>query len=233
MKTAATSTEHRLAHRLRRAAATLTGLVALSVLAGCIMLPDPRDYLMRRDQAEERISWYMVSPQRAWVNAEGRGVVLQREVQLDAEQRIQLQNPSLVPGDNLLALLARETQPGVGRMRLEEFRTRIGGWPAPFETMESGELAHGSDTLGDYFWAERRFGADTLCVLGVRRVSSAQRQVPGGRDALDIMLRNCVTGTAEAALRPLMDHSIGYVPAAMTPDGGSRMLSPLAGPTAY
>ena len=48
---------------------------------------------------------------------------------------------------------------------------------------------------------------------------------------MDIMLRNCVIGTAEEALQPLLAASVGSPLIARAGADQSRLISPLAGPT--
>ncbi|WP_349039251.1 hypothetical protein [Pseudotabrizicola sp. 4114] len=185
-------------------------------------------------EVEETTQFVTVPLGQAWVNAPGAVIVTERGLVNSLEQRIGLVNRTAVRGDNMLTLRARVVQgQQEGRFRFDEFLRRIGGLPDPFSTLKSGDLLTGEDELGPYFWAENRVGGNTICVLGLRRLGTGMRQMPGDTNVMDVMLRNCVAGDAEQALEPIMAASIGYISGvATTQDSrGIEMLSPLAGPT--
>lgn len=118
-----------------------------------------------------------------------------------------------------------------GTLRFEEFMRRVGEIPEPFGDVTSGELISGEDEFGSYLWTEERFGADTICVFGIRRIDSSMRQIPGGGSVMDVMLRNCVAGTAGDALQPLLAGSVAVPSLAQAGPDRGRLISPLAGPT--
>ncbi|RRH78166.1 hypothetical protein EG244_01585 [Falsigemmobacter faecalis] len=185
---------------------------------------------MRPSQYEERTAFVPVGPERAWVVAPGARALYQRPIFEGYEQRISLANPTLLPGDNLLILRARDNIVPEARLVFEEFTRWTGGLPVPFEGLTSGELMRGEDELGAYFYAEYRSGADTVCVFGIRRLNGSQRQIPANGDVMDVQLRNCLRGSPEEALAPILAGSLRGSPRASQPDGTSRLLSPLAGP---
>ncbi len=185
-------------------------------------------------EIESTTQFVTIPLNQAWVYAPGAVTALQRGLLDSSEQRIALPNHTTVLGDNMLLLRARYV-PGqdMGRFKYEEFLGRIGELPAPFQAMKSGDLLSGEDELGAYFWAEQRLGESTVCVLGLRRLSNGMRQMPDNTRALDVMLRNCVNGTVEEALKPISAANIANYPGGSTAGsvGPIRMLSPLAGPT--
>lgn len=209
---------------------TMMGL-AWVVLAGCTL--NPEELVLTRAEVEERTLFHPVPVSQAWVNAPGIRSAMQRDMRGSSEQQLNLVNQTVVQGDNLLVLRTRGTFEGQARFRFEEFVTRLGGaLPYPFETLAPGDLTQSADELGDYFWAQERMGEGVVCIVGLRRLDSSMRQMPLGAAALDVMMRNCVNGTAEAAMVPLLASSLSVVPMAADGQGESRMLSPLAGPTA-
>lgn len=210
----------------------VVAMMAMTALfAGCNF--NHEDLIVWRSQVEEREVHYPIATSQAWVNAPAMRSAMQRDLRSTAEQQLSLVNHTLVPGDNLLLLRTRSRMEIMSRFQFEEFVTRIGGaLPYPFSELKAGDLVQDSDALGDYFWAEQRMDGATVCVLGMRRLDSSMRQMPLDASLLDVMLRNCVVGSTDEALAPLLADSIGIVPMAGGPSGESRMLSPLAAPTA-
>lgn len=197
-------------------------------LAGCV--EDARRLLKTESQVEAETPFTALSLRAAWVNAPGAVLVMQRGLRNGAEQRIGLRNLTTVPGDNIVYLRTRFTEGGTGRLRFEDFMRRIGGAPSPFQDFDPGALVTAEDEAGPYLWAEQRINDSTVCVIGLRRLPSGARQLPDGADVMDILLRNCLQGSAEQALAPLLAGSMGVVPGAGIGAGTSRMLSPLAAP---
>lgn len=211
----------------------LAGLTALAMaLAGCVFAPPRLAPTLATSEATAQFT--TVPANRAWINIPSALLVIQRSLAGSMEQRISLPNTSTVQGDNSVLLRARSPDgAGAGRLAFGEVLTRAGGAPSPFATLKSGELMMGEDGLGPYFWAEKRSGNNTICVLALRRVTSGMRQLPRNYSVLDIMMRNCVNGPLDAALAPIMSTHIGFAYGVSddATSGKSRMLSPLAGPT--
>lgn len=207
-------------------ALALTGGI---VLSGCAVGPEGE--IMTQREAEERLPLQPVPIARAWISAPGTQLVLQRELGFGSEQRISLINQTSVPGDNLIVLRTRSGMGSRGNLRFEEFLRRVGDVPFPFEDVESGELVSGEDEFGTYLWVEERYGAETVCVLGIRRVDSGMRQIPGNHTIMDVMLRNCVNGTPQDALRPLLAENVAAPAMVQSGSAEGRLLSPLSGPT--
>lgn len=219
---------------LRKSRWALIGVLGAQLMvSGCADLA--RDYLRWPVQVEDQTDFQRATIGRAWVNVPNMTLVMQRDLfPYGVEQRISLRNSTTIAGDNMMILRSRKNDSGAGRLRYEEFMRRIGGAPAPFGDLVAGELLSGEDSMGPYFWTERRYGSSTLCVLTIRRVSLAMRELPGQADAMDVMLRNCVLGSLEEALAPAMDHNLSVGRSASGGlTGESRLLSPLAGPTRF
>lgn len=204
-------------------------LILACATAGC---GSDMDFLtLTPQQIQERTPYTNVAISQAWVNAPGMRSVLQRNLGNGLEQRISLANDSAVPGDNLILLRTRTGVSGFGRLRFETLMSSFGGLPQPFTGLKSGDLLEGNDGVGSYLWAVETRGSAT-CVLGMRRLNSGMRQLPGNGGVMDLVMRNCVQGTQEDALAPLLADSIGVAPVARDPQGNSRLLSPLAAPSA-
>jgi hypothetical protein len=206
--------------------------VGLLVLTGCARAPlqiAPSD----REMASSTQFVSVRSP-RAWVNLPTALMVTQRALRDSEEQRIGLPNSTTVAGDNLVILRAHSPRGADhGRLVFTDFMRRIGSPPTPFERLASGEMRTGEDSLGHYLWAEQRTGSGTICILGMRRLTEMDRQIPNKYAVLDVMVRNCVDGPVDQALLPITDAYIGfgYGVSNGVPDGKSRMMSALAGPT--
>ncbi|MTH79208.1 hypothetical protein [Paracoccus aestuariivivens] len=215
----------------RRIGSTITFGIVVAALSGCVM--DSENLVLTQSQLEERTPFVPVSVGQAWVNAPGMRGVLERNLRVGAEQRISLVNTTTVQGDNVMMLRTRNGgMSSYGRLRFEDIVSRFGGLPYPFTNLTSGDLQVGDDGSGSYFWASQTLGGSVSCVLGLRRVDRGMRQLPGDAGVMDIVLRNCVNGSAQDALEPLFSNSIGVAPIASGSNGESRMLSPLAAPTA-
>lgn len=200
-----------------------------SLLAGCGA--DMNTLGLTQKQIENREAFQSVPASQAWVNPEGITVIMQRGLLAGAEQRIGLRSTVPVPGDNILVLRTRSGHLAAGRFRFEEFMTRVGGAPAPFGDLSSGELHTSEDAIGTYFWAEESMGTNVTCVFAIRRLTESDRRLPLDSRVMDVMLRNCAVGDAADALTPILDESIGVgATAGVTGGGDTRMLSPLAAP---
>lgn len=205
-------------------------LLVLFALPACDII-NINDRLL--NSSDRRITQYETVPNAmAWASVPGQSTVMQRLIGNEVEQVISLPNATAIPGDNQMILRASRTgNQAAGRLRLEALRARIGGFPEPFAAARTEDMMSATDTLGPYSWVTRTFG-QTTCVLAVRKLDAEARPIPAGRNALEVVLRNCTTATPEAALAPIRDTTLavgGFVgPATATP--GTRLLSPLAAP---
>lgn len=212
-----------------RSGRVIAGAILCALLAGCGYEMDTLG--LTQKQIEDRETFQAVPVSVAWANPPGMTLVMQRGLLGGVEQRIGLQNTVPVAGDNVLILRTRSGHLAAARFRFEEFMTRIGGAPAPFEAIDAGDLNTGEDSLGTYFWAQEPVGSNVTCVFAIRRLTGAERGLPQGARVMDVMLRNCTTGTEQEALAPILNASIGFGQAAGTGSSGeTRMLSPLAAP---
>lgn len=206
-------------------------LAGLCVLAlSCCKFEIP-DLTKSPEQVAEATPYTVVTAQQAWVSAPGALVVIERRLPNSAEQRIGLENKTLVPGDNFLFLRTHGLIGLPGPFRFDDFTAMAGGLPVPFTTMKSGDLQTAQDAAGTYFWADSRSGVNTVCVFAVRRLDAATRQMPDSSGSMDILLRNCVDGTNQQALRPILAESVLSSTEAAASPGKSRLIAPLAGPT--
>jgi hypothetical protein len=224
----------RQAPRRHRTAALFTRLAALSglfLLTACanLSLPGVPTLKEREDVSQLRL----VPDNRAWITAPQGLLTLERSLGGEQEQIVALPNMTALRGDNRILLRARVGD-GADRPRfqLDEFLERVGGAPEPFTGLNNADLRSREDALGTYFWSEKRVGSNTICVLGLRRATVEGRPLPRGTNALDMMLRNCVPGTVDDALAPIMAESVAYYPGSSVGPGPriSRSISPLAAP---
>ncbi len=170
---------------------------------------------------------------RMWATSPGALMLVQRTVDGDAEQFIGLPNDTTLAGDNFMWLRANSGRNGhiTERLDLNKMVARVGAVPPPFRTLDNNNLRSSEDSLGPFFWQEYRTGAQTNCVLAIRRLKSGALALPTGTRMLEVMLRNCVNGSIEEALNPIRDTQISRaMPHSTGVAGGSRLLSPLSAP---
>jgi len=134
--------------------------------------------------------------------------VLERDLGGAIEQRLTLPNASTLKGENVIKLRA-QGEAGRARFQLAEQLAQFGGAPTPFGGISEGALTARSDQYGDITYTTVRPGGEWLCVLAFRRTRTASRALPRGARALDIMLRNCVSGTLDDALAPIGPQAFG------------------------
>lgn len=218
-------------HKLRGLGLKLTTLSLLGLLVACadVSLPGVPSLSQQEDVSQYRL----IPDNRGWISAPQGLLTLERSLGSEIEQVVALPNQTAVRGDNAILLRARVGD-GADRPRfqLAEFLERVGGAPEPFRSLNDSDLRSRDDALGTYFWTEQRIGANTICVLAVRRATIEGRQLPRGTNALDMMLRNCVAGTVDEALAPIRAESVAYYPGSAVGAGprANRSISPLAAP---
>lgn len=180
--------------------------------------------------AISRAEWIIVPKAQAWIFVPDAQLVMERRVGPVAEQRVTLINRTTLNGDNFVYLRAIDANsPGV--IRLEQALEQAGGLPSPFSTADLDVMRSRSDGVGALSWTEWSSGAGTTCVFALRRMTVAARILPNRAGALDMVMRNCVVGEADAALRPAGEDAVGFPASARPAAGGShRTLSPLAAP---
>lgn len=174
--------------------------------------------------------WTIIPLTRVWISAPDARLAIQRWQDGAHEQRVALPNVTAMPGDNFIYLRSI-TRRSPGRMRINTLIEQSGGLPVPFRPADLTVMRTREDGVGAVIWAEWTSGAGTLCVLAIRRMTQRDRILPPGTSALDAVMRNCVTGSTEEALAPLIGNS-ALLPASARggQHGMQPPLSPLAAP---
>lgn len=159
----------------------------------------------------EALSEYRVVPaSRAFVNVPNALLVMERNLGVAVEQRVTLPNQTSLAGENTILMRAQTSRSSSrSRLLLDDVLAQFGGTPTPFGTITDSSLTARSDQYGDITYAVARPGGDVTCVLAFRRSQIGARAVPSGTSALDLMLRNCVSGSVEDALSPIGPAAFG------------------------
>uniref|UniRef100_A0A2A3JYX5 Uncharacterized protein n=1 Tax=Alloyangia mangrovi TaxID=1779329 RepID=A0A2A3JYX5_9RHOB len=167
----------------------------------------------------------------AWIRVPDAQLVLERRYRFVTEQRILLPNPTALRGENFILLHSEASPLSVGgRFRPTELLASAGGTPFPFERFEDLAFRTTADALGVMSWASWSNHAGLNCVLAFRRLDATARTLQSGTSAMDMMLRNCVHGSEDAALAPIGPEAVGFAAITAEPAAAPQMLSPLAGP---
>jgi hypothetical protein len=187
--------------RPMRLALVLAGLV---FLAACQGLPSAISGQSSTELAEALTEFRVVPTSRALINVPNALVVLERNLNGAIEQRITLPNTTSLAGENVILLRAQTSRTASPtRLVLSDVLTQFGGAPVPFSGISDTSLTATSDQYGDITYTTLRPGGDLLCVLAFRRTQIGGRALPAGASALDIMMRNCVSGGVDTALAPV------------------------------
>lgn len=169
----------------------------------------------------------------AWT-AQPSGLVLtQRRAPRSRQQIIGLANETTLRGDNFMLLVAYGSPAHVPRsFRLETVLETAGGVPYPFEELTDSDLNRQRDSLGTFFWKEFDTRTGVACVLAIRRLDYETRMLPANTAAMEVVLRNCVPGSAREALAPMRPDRLAVAFRAASINGGvrPRVLNPLAAP---
>jgi hypothetical protein len=200
-----------LTHRLARLARPVVALgVTLAVLGGCGTFPSALTGNSPTEQAEAVTEFRVVPPSRAFVNVPNAILVLERELMGAVEQRVTLPNATSLAGENMIIMRAQTGRTASStRLVLSDVLLQFGGAPHPFGTVTDAALTATSDPYGDITYTALRPGGDLTCVLAFRRTQIASRALPVGASSLDLMLRNCVSGSLEQALAPIGQGAFG------------------------
>lgn len=224
-------------HRALRAIGGLT--LAGTVLVACteaasdrsrntvmrMFNPDHRPELQILEQVTD---FALVPPSRAMVHAPDALLVMQRSLGGALEQRIVLPNATALRGDNTIQVRAQTRSTArLNEFSIEDVTARFGGLPAPFAELDATSLRSGRDDLGAFAYATEEVGTQTVCVLVMRRLTGSARPLPQGAEALDVVMRNCVPGSAEEAMAPLGARALAVGGA---PQRTIHTLSPHAAP---
>lgn len=211
----------------RRIARLVAGLVGVALVAACSTSDAQRTSTVfgrivnsqrnpAIETAEQTVEYGIVPASRALVHAPDALLVFERNLGVALEQRIILPNATAVRGDNVMHLRAQtDASARMGEFNFDEIVARFGTLPPPFQRLQRGSLLIGEDAMGSYLMARENIGTDTICILVLRRLTGDVRPLPRGVRALDMVMRNCVTGSLEQALAPMQERSLaisGAVP---------------------
>lgn len=178
--------------------------VALAVGLGACQMTSQGAQGSRTELAEALSEYRIVPAGRAFVTVPNALLVMERDLGVAIEQRITLPNTTTLAGENIIQLRAQTSRSSsVTRLQLTEVLAQFGGVPAPFRALDESSLSSVTDQYGDMTYTVARPGGDVTCVLAFRRSRIGARALPRGSSALDIMMRNCVTGSVQDALAPL------------------------------
>lgn len=180
--------------------------MGLSVLSACgVGLPG--DGGSPTELAEAVTEYRVVPTNRAFISVPSALLVMERDLGGAIEQRITLRNETSLAGENTVMLRAQ--QGSSARFVLQDQLAQFGGAPSPFTAVTEGALTATSDSFGDITYTSSSPGGNVVCVLAFRRTQTASRALPRGSNALDIMLRNCVSGSVQDALAPIGARAFG------------------------
>lgn len=156
-------------------------------------------------ELQEALSEYRPVPAtRAYINVPQAIIVMERDLGDAVEQRITLPNATALSGENTIMLRAQTSGRGArSRLRLDDMMRQFDGPPSPFGTITDGAMTARSDAQGDITYSVMRPGGDVTCVLALRRTDTGGRALPRGAQSLDMMMRNCVSGSVDEALAPI------------------------------
>lgn len=159
----------------------------------------------------EALNEYRVVPaSRAYINVPNSVIVMERDLGIATEQRVTLPNTTSLSGENTILLRAQSPRSASStRLVLRDVLAQFGGTPSPFSNVTDSALTTSSDQYGDITYTVVRPGGDITCVLAFRRSQTGARALPRGASALDLMMRNCVSGSLEQALSPLGPSAFG------------------------
>ncbi|MBR3372038.1 MAG: hypothetical protein IKG52_15550 [Rhodobacteraceae bacterium] len=188
----------------------LLGIAALGVSACDGGFLASLDGSSPTELAEAVTEFRVVPTSRALINVPNALIVLERDLDGALEQRITLPNSTSLQGENTIILRAQTALTASrSRLVLEDVLRQFGGAPAPFGAVTDSGLTAVSDQYGDITYTSRAPGGDVTCVLAFRRSQIGARALPRGASALDIMLRNCISGPTERALAPIGQGAFG------------------------
>lgn len=183
--------------------------VAGAVLVGC-EIGQGISGANQTELAEALSEYRVVQTSRAYVNVPQALIVMERNLGIATEQRVTLPNMTSLAGENVILLRAQTSRSASqSRLVLRDVLTQFGGAPSPFSNISDADLAARSDIYGDITYAVMRPGGSLTCVLAFRRSQTGGRALPRGASALDLMLRNCVSGSVEDALAPIGASAFG------------------------
>lgn len=186
------------------------GIVLIAAVLTACQMGIPSQSSSPTELAEALTEYRVVPTSRAFINIPQALVVLERDLGSATEQRVTLPNSTSLSGENVILLRAQTTRSAsASRLVLNDVLAQFGGTPSPFTTVSDSALTARSDQFGDITYTVLRPGGDITCVLAFRRAQMGGRALPRGSSALDMMMRNCVSGGLDQALQPLGDSAFG------------------------
>ena len=184
--------------QLRRAIGRFAAAAVLSaVVAGCVANG------VTRDGGAPVPSWRSVGVPQAWLRVDGAIAVSQRSMPGEDQQRIVLENDTLVPAENRIDLRASR-QRGMSRtvVEIEEVADRAAPFFGP---IRADRLEQESTIFGPLFYVEAAPMRGTTCVFAFQRLSPGAGTLPSSARPIVMSGQNCVPGTdVRAALAPFM-----------------------------
>ncbi len=196
-------------NRARHLVCILLMLLALPVLAACAT-GGFGGSSSRTDQAQALTEYRIVPAGRAFISVPNALLVMERDLGVAVEQQITLPNMTSLSGENVIFLRAQSSRSAsTTALQLTDLLNQFGGPPAPFTSASEAALRSVSDEHGDMTYSVLRPGGDITCVLAFRRSRIGARALPRGSSSLDLMMRNCVSGSVEQALAPLGSSAFG------------------------
>lgn len=187
-----------------------SALIGLGVMLSACQMSGPGTNASPTERAEALSEYRIVPASRAFVNVPNALVVMERDLGVATEQRATLPNTTSLAGENTILMRAQTNRSSSrARLLLDDVLAQFGGTPSPFGTITESALTARSDQYGDITYSVMRPGGDVTCVLAFRRSQIGARALPRGTSALDLMLRNCVSGSVEEALSPIGPDAFG------------------------
>lgn len=187
-----------------------SALIGLGVMLSACQMSGPGTNASPTERAEALSEYRIVPASRAFVNVPNALVVMERDLGVATEQRATLPNTTSLAGENTILMRAQTNRSSSrARLLLDDVLAQFGGTPSPFGSITESALTARSDQYGDITYSVMRPGGDVTCVLAFRRSQIGARALPRGTSALDLMLRNCVSGSVEEALSPIGPDAFG------------------------
>lgn len=197
-------------HLIGRRATRAIALLSIGAVLGACQMTGSGTSSSPTELAEALSEYRVVPATRAFVNVPNSLVVMERNLGVATEQRVTLPNLTSLAGENTILLRAQSNRSANrSRLLLDDVLAQFGGAPAPFGTVNDSSLSSRSDQYGDITYTTLRPGGDVTCVLAFRRSQIGARALPSGTAALDLMMRNCVSGSVEDALSPIGPAAFG------------------------
>lgn len=177
-------------------------LAALAgLLAGCVTNG------ANRDGAASIPSWRSIGIQQAWLRVDDALAASQRSTPDRHQQRIVLQNDTLVPAENRIDLEASR-QIGMARnvVEIEEVADRAAPFFGP---IRSDRLQQENTAYGPLFYIGATPRGGTICVFAFQRLSPGAGSLPASARPIMMSGQNCVPGSdPRLALAPFTDLSV-------------------------